>query len=281
MPPFQTVLDLTDEHEPALASPGIDDRAAPALLLAPAGLVAERPPDRPFLPWYQGPLASFDLETTGVDPTTARILEVALHLDVPGEPVRRLVDTLVDPGPDVAIPEAAAAVHGITRERLRTGSAPPAAEVLPAVHAALCDLDRTGTPVVIYNACYDWPLLAVELRRLDPPLDLADCHLIDPLVLDRHCDRYRTGKRTLEAACGVYDVVLEDAHQAGADCTASVAVARAIGRRYPEVGTLALDALQRVQVAAHAVWRDDLNAYLQRVGANRPPVQGTWPGPRG
>jgi DNA polymerase III subunit epsilon len=283
MPPIQTVLDLTDEPGPRLAlmPTGIGDRAGPTLLLTSTDLLAERPPSRPFLPWHDGPLASFDLETTGVDPATARILEVALHLDVPGEPVRRLVDTLVDPGPDVAIPPGAAAVHGITRDRLRREGAPPATEVLPRLHAALCELGRAGTPVVIYNACYDWPLLATELRRLDPPLALSDCHLIDPLLLDRHCDRYRKGKRTLEAACDVYEVVLADAHQAGADCTAAVAVARAIGRRFPEVGGLALDDLRRLQVEAHAVWRNELNAYLQRVGADRPPVRGAWPEPRG
>lgn len=291
MPPIQTVLDLT--YEPTPTRPSTADPPAPAVgttvLLAPTARPAERPPARladrpparPFLPWWDGPLASFDLETTGVDPTTARILEVALHLDVPGEPVRRLVDTLVDPGPDVAIPPGAVAVHGITHERLRAAAAPPATDVLPRLHAALSDLGRAGTPIVIYNARYDWPLLAAELGRLEPPLQLVDCHLVDPLVLDRHCDRYRPGKRTLAAACRVYGVVLEDAHQAGADCTAAVAVARAIGRRYPEVGALGLDALHRLQIQAHAAWRDELNAYLQRIAAARPPVRGSWPGTRG
>jgi DNA polymerase III subunit epsilon len=251
MPATQTVLDL---WEPA--APG------------PVGPSA----------WYEGPLASFDLETTGVDPARARILEVALHLDVPGRGVERLVDTLVDPGPEVTIPALATAVHGITRERLVASDAPGSATIVRRLRRILAGLAADGIPVVIYNACYDWPLLAAELRRLGPGLPLPACHLVDPLVLDRHCDRYRDGKRTLTAACGVYGVTLEAAHQAGADCAAAVAVARAIGRRYPEVGSLAPAALHGLQVAAHEAWRTSFNTFLVESGADRPPVRGGWPG---
>jgi DNA polymerase III subunit epsilon len=227
--------------------------------------------------WCEGPLASFDLETTGVDPSRARILEVALHLDVPGREVERLVDTLVDPGPEVVIPAAATAVHGITRERLVADDAPDTATVVRRLRRALAGLAADGVPVVIYNACYDWPLLAAELRRVGPAPTLPSCHLIDPLVLDRHCDRYRQGKRTLTAACAVYGVTLDAAHRAGADCAASVAVARAIGRRYPEVGSLSPAALQTLQVAAHETWRTSFNTFLAETGADRPALRGGWP----
>lgn len=228
--------------------------------------------------WPDAPLAAFDLETTGRDPATDRIVEVALLLERPGHPVERLVDTLVDPGPGVEIPEGAAAVHGITRERLIDEAAPPATEVLAEVHTVLHRLAADGIPVVIFNATFDWPLLAADLGRLDPALALPPNRLIDPLVLDRHVDRYRKGKRTLEAACGVYGIVLDDAHQAAADAQASLAVARTLGRRYPAVGELDPAALHEVQVRAHATWRDSFNAYLKRIDADRPPVTGSWPG---
>jgi DNA polymerase III subunit epsilon len=228
--------------------------------------------------WHEGPLASFDLETTGVDPVRDRIVEVALHLDVPGAPTRTLVDTLVDPGPDVTIPAAATAVHGLTRQRLRAARAPDTASVLRRLCRALATLAGDGVPVVIYNASFDWPLLAVELRRLDPALRPPTCHLIDPLVLDRHCDRSRAGKRTLSATCEVYGVPLAGAHRAGADGDASVAVARAIGRRYPEVGALSPAALHGLQVAAFETWRTSFNASLAELGAERTPVPAGWPG---
>jgi DNA polymerase III subunit epsilon len=228
--------------------------------------------------WPAGPFAALDLETTGVDPATARIVELALLVDDGAGDVRELFTGLVDPGPEVEIPPGAAAVHGITRERLEAEAAPPAAEVLPAVHVHLHTIQAEGWPLVIYNATYDWPLLAAELRRLDPPLELPELVLLDPLVLDRHVDRYRKGKRTLETACQVYGVTLTDAHSARADAVASAAVARALVVRYPELAAQELADLTGLQVEAHAAWRDSFNAYLRRIGADRPPVRERWPG---
>jgi DNA polymerase III subunit epsilon len=228
--------------------------------------------------WCDGPLASLDLETTGRDPAADRILAIALYHQVPGDEPTAVIDTLVDPGAEVEIPEAAAAVHGITRERLDAEQAPPLAQALVELHQALTELAVEHTGVVIYNAPFDWPFLAAELTRLDPPRQLPGCHLIDPLVLDRHVDRYRKGKRTLEAACEVYGVALEHAHEAGADALASLGVARALGHRCPEVGELPLEQLARIQVDAHRDWRDGFNAYLRRIDADRDPVAGGWPG---
>jgi DNA polymerase-3 subunit epsilon len=228
--------------------------------------------------WATGPFAALDLETTGVDPATARIVELALLVDDGQGGTRDLYAGLVDPGPEVEIPPGAAAVHGITRERLEAEQAPPASEVLPAVHVHLHTILAEGWPLVIYNATYDWPLLAAELRRLDASLALPELVLLDPLVLDRHVDRYRKGKRTLETACQVYGVTLTDAHSARADAVASTAVARALVARYPELASTALEDLTRLQVQAHAAWRDSFNDYLQRIDASRPLVRETWPG---
>lgn len=238
---------------------------------------AERPGGAPA--WYDGPFAAFDLETTGIDPATARIVELALVVDDGDGRPRDLYAGLVDPGAEVEIPPGAAAVHGITRDRLEAEGAPPATQVLPEVHADLQQIAAAGWPVVIYNATYDWPLLAAELARLDPALTLPECELIDPLVLDRSVDRYRKGKRTLETACQVYGVVLDDAHSARADAVASLKVARELIARFPQqLQTADLGALRQLQVEAHAVWRDSFNAYLQRIGADREPVTGSWPG---
>ncbi len=228
--------------------------------------------------WGTRPLVALDLETTGRDPRQDRILGVALYRQEPGGEPEPLVDTLVDPGAEVVIPAEAAAVHGITRERLETVDAPPLTGILPAVHDALVDCATQGTGVVIYNAPFDWPFLAAELARLAPPRWLPNCRLVDPLVLDRHVDRFRKGKRTLETACQVYDATLDQAHDAGADARACLQVARAIGKRYPEVGGLSLDELVELQTRAHSEWREGFNAYLRRIGADRDPIAGEWPG---
>ncbi|MCZ9336229.1 exonuclease domain-containing protein, partial [Streptomyces sp. TRM76130] len=67
--------------------------------------------------WYEGPLAAFDTETTGVDVENDRIVSAAVVVqDAPGlRP--RVSRWLVNPG--VPVPEAATAVHGLTDERLR------------------------------------------------------------------------------------------------------------------------------------------------------------------
>ena len=228
--------------------------------------------------WAGGPFAALDLETTGVDPATARILELALVVDEGDGEVRDLFCGLVDPGAEVEIPAGAAAVHGITRDRLVAAGAPALTTVLPQVHAHLARIAAAGWPLVIYNATYDWPLLAAELGRLTPALAPPECVLLDPLVLDRHLDRYRRGKRTLQTACEVYGVELTDAHSARADAVASAAVARQLLARYPELGEHPVAELTALQVAAHGVWRDSFNAYLTRIGADRPVVDEIWPG---
>jgi len=264
------MLELPWEEGSVLGGSGAASTVVPERLPEPA--------PQPRRGWSDAPLASLDLETTGRDPSSDRILAIALYRQEPDAEPTPVVDTLVDPGADVVIPEAAAAVHGITRERLIAEQAPPLTQVLIEVHEALTELAAAAIGVVIYNAPFDWPFLAAELARLEPPRELPSCQLIDPLVLDRHTDRYRKGKRTLEAACEVYDVDLGRAHEAGADALASLGVARAIGRRYPDVGELPLDELGSVQVEAHRTWRDGFNAYLRRIDADRDPVVGGWPG---
>ena len=58
--------------------------------------------------------------------------------------------------------------------------------------------------------------------------------VIDPMVLDKYVDTYRSGKRTLEVASRIYGVKLEDAHNATADAVAAGRVAQAIAKKYAE-----------------------------------------------
>lgn len=67
--------------------------------------------------WYEGPLAAFDTETTGVDVETDRIVSAALVVqDAPGARPR-VTRWLVNPG--VPVPAAATEVHGLTEEHLQ------------------------------------------------------------------------------------------------------------------------------------------------------------------
>jgi len=176
-------------------------------------------------------LGVFDLETTGVDVESARIVTACIAvLDADGQVVDRW-DWLADPG--VEIPDGAANVHGITTEHARAEGR--ATEfVVAEITQTLRTLFGLGVPVVVYNAPYDLSLLDRECRRneLEPLVEPSP--VIDPLVLDKAVDRYRKGKRTLEAAAERYGVPLDDAHDAGADAIAAGRVAQALFAAYPD-----------------------------------------------
>lgn len=178
-----------------------------------------------------GRLAVFDLETTGVDVETARIVSACVAVLEPDGTVLERWDWLADPG--IEIPEGASAVHGITTERARALGR-PAVDVVGEITQSLRVLLGLGIPLVIYNAPYDLTLLDRECRRhgrtpLAPPSPV-----IDPLVLDKAVDRYRKGKRTLEVTAELYGVSLDDAHDAGSDAIAAGRVAQSLARAYPE-----------------------------------------------
>ena len=146
-------------------------------------------------------LGVFDLETTGVDVESARIVTACIAvLDADGEVLDRW-DWLADPG--VEIPEGASEVHGIPTERARAEGR-PTEFVVAEITQTLRTLFGLGIPVVVYNAPYDLSLLDRECRRneLDPLVDPSP--VIDPLVLDKAVDSLpqgqahaRGGRRTL------------------------------------------------------------------------------------
>lgn len=219
-------------------------------------------------------LGVFDLETTGVDTATARIVTAHVGLiDEDGRVVERK-DWLLDPGID--IPDGAAAVHGITTARARRFGRRPAV-VVPEILAAIRTVFDRGFPLVIYNAPYDLTLLAHEARRAGcPPLDLP-APIVDPLVLDRAVDRYRRGKRTLTVAAAEYGVPLTDAHDAGADAIAAGRLAQAIARRHAaELGCTAADLHER-QVAWCREQAARFEEYMQRTHDPAFRASGAWP----
>ncbi len=169
------------------------------------------------------------------------------------------------------IPAEAAAIHGITSERARERGR-PAREVVAEIAAVLAGHWSTGVPVVAYNASFDLTLLEAELRRHGlPPLAerLGGAGLgpvVDPYTIDRAVDRYRKGRRTLEAVCREYGVVLDGAHEAGADALAAVRVARAVAARHPRIAESEPWDLHRDQVRWYAEWAAGYQKWLRRQG---------------
>lgn len=219
-------------------------------------------------------LGVFDLETTGIDVETSRIVSAHVGvIDANGTVIEERA-WLADPG--VEIPAQASAVHGITTERARAEGR-PAAEVVAEIVAALEDLVARGLAITIYNAPYDLSLLHHEaVRHGVAPLH-EPVPIIDPLVLDRAVDKYRKGKRTLEAAAAFYGVDLTDAHDAGADAVAAGRIAQALAGKYGDQLAISGADLHALQVGWCAEQSASFQDYMRRTKDPAFTSSGAWP----
>ncbi|MFF9817871.1 3'-5' exonuclease [Streptomyces sp. NPDC014006] len=229
--------------------------------------------------WHRELLIGFDLETTGTDPCEARIVTGAV-IEVRAGQVLGHREWLADPG--VEIPADAVAVHGISNERA-AAEGRPADQVADAIADVLAGYWKTGVPVVAYNAAFDLTLLSAELLRHGLP-SLRDrlggqdpAPVVDPYTIDRWADRYRRGKRNLEAVCAEYGVPLDAAHDASADALAAARLAGAIADRHPKIAALGPAELHHRQVEWYAEWAADFQAFLRRKGEADAVVDGRWP----
>jgi DNA polymerase-3 subunit epsilon len=229
--------------------------------------------------WTSGSMVAFDLETTGTDIETDRIVTGALvRLDPDGNPAEERT-WLVDPG--ILIPAQAIAIHGITTEHARRHGA-PTASVITEITQAITEVLSSGTALVVMNARYDLSLLDRECRRhnvtpLTERLEATPSPVIDPLVLDKHADQYRKGRRNLQALCAHYGVPLDDAHNAAADAAAAARTARRLGEKYSSIGSLPLADLHDLQVRAAAEQAASLQRYLRRTSDATAYVESAWP----
>lgn len=224
--------------------------------------------------WWTEAVGVFDLETTGVDVTADRIVTAHVGLLGADGAVLRAQSWLTDPG--IPIPDGAAAVHGITTEHARAHGA-SARDVVAEVVAAVRGLLDAGIPVVAYNAPFDFSLLKHEAMRHEVTPLMDPSPVIDPLVLDKAHDRFRKGKRTLEAVAAHYGVPLVGAHDAAADAIAAGRLALALGRRFDV--DAALHELHAQQIGWARAQADGLTEYFIRIGRldadDR--LDGSWP----
>ena len=225
--------------------------------------------------WHTQPMAAFDIESTGLDVESERIVTAALWRIDPARGTKEVTAWLADPG--VEIPAAATEIHGVTTERAREEGR-PAPAVVTEIAAALSAVISDGMPVVVYNAPYDLTLLDREITRHGlPPLAVRPV-VVDPLVLDKRVDTYRRGSRKLVDVCAHYDVPLaqEEAHGAAADALAAARLAWRIAAGYPEVAEMSAVDLHAAQVK----WKAEQAASFQEYLRRRDPeavVDGAWP----
>ncbi len=232
-------------------------------------------PTREFgLSWHRGPLASYDCETNGLNTATARIVTAAL-IRSNGQVLEWMSDL-----DGAEIPTDASDLHGVSTEYAREHGRPAAKVVEEIADAIAGEMSAGRAALVVMNAPFDLPLLEAECARYGVPTvaDRVGCMepVVDPLVLDRHFDRYRRGRRNLETLAAHYGVPLDAAHTAVADARAAVEVAREIGERY-EAAQLPAHRLHLRQVQWHRAWAANFQAHLRRKGQTDAVIDGSWP----
>jgi DNA polymerase-3 subunit epsilon len=226
------------------------------------------PPRRDHDGWHRVPLASLDFETTGIDPQSDRVLSYAL-LDDRGHDFAGLID------PGVPIPEASAAVHGLTAEAL--AGAPAPVDAIAEIVSWIQDLIERGVGLVVFNAAYDLTMLRAEADRwgLTQP-DWDRLFVVDPFVIDWGIERGGLGPRRLSDVAAYYGVLLDNAHDAVADARAARDIAYEIGLRHPTVAAGSLESLMLRQVVWFAGRAEDWNHYARKVGRSLDDPAG-WP----
>ncbi len=154
------------------------------------GIVAELAAD---VPWSDLPIALIDVETTGRDPSSDRIVEIGIVKGLRGEVVSRQ-NWLVHPG--IPIPEEARAVHGISDNDVK--DAPRFEAIAQEVISAL-----EGCIPAAYNASFDKAFLTNELARTGytatsasatVPAVRRDVQWVDPLVWAREVESAGRGR---------------------------------------------------------------------------------------
>ncbi len=168
------------------------------------------------------PIAFFDLETTGINLQTDRIIEIAI-LRINPDLSEQLFLKLVNP--EMPIPQQAIDVHHITNEMV--ADKPTFKELAPEVLAFIENCDLAG-----YNINrFDVPLLAEECYRTGFDLGLDKRKMIDVQVVF-----HKMEERTLKAAYKFYcQKELIDAHSAEADTRATYEVLKAQLDHYPQL----------------------------------------------
>ncbi|MGG8497810.1 exonuclease domain-containing protein [Tenacibaculum sp. TC6] len=168
------------------------------------------------------PIVFFDLETTGINIATDRIVEISI-LKVFPNGNKESKTWLVNP--EIEIPAEAIAVHGITNEKVVTE--PTFKELASKINEMIGDADLAG-----FNSNrFDIPLLAEELLRADIDFDMENRKAIDVQVIF-----HKKEQRTLSAGYKFYcGKDLDDAHSAEADTLATYEILKAQLDKYEDI----------------------------------------------
>ena len=171
----------------------------------------------------QRPIAFIDLETTGINIGNDKIVEIAIvrvNTDGTKQNKRKILN------PQMPIPAEVSAIHGITNEMVK--DAPTFKQVANEIKQFLNNCDLGG-----YNSNrFDIPMLVEEFLRAGLDFSMEGRKLIDVQKIFHTMEQ-----RTLSAAYKFYcNKILDNAHSAEADASATLEILHAQVVRYPQLG---------------------------------------------
>ena len=170
----------------------------------------------------KNPLVFFDLETTGINITKDRIVEISLlkvHPNGKEEIKSRLIN------PEMPIPPQATAIHGITDDDVK--DCPTFKQVAKSLADMLEGCDLAG----FNSSRFDVPVLSEEFLRAGVDFDMSKRKFVDVQIIF-----HKKEQRTLEAAYKFYcEKELENAHSAEADTIATYEVLKSQLDRYSDL----------------------------------------------
>ncbi len=194
--------------------------------------------------WTDLTLAVLDVETTGFDPETERIIEVGIVTFDNGKVLERW-GSLVDPGKP--IPPEVIELTGISDEDV--AGKPSFAQIAPEVHRRL-----QGVGIGAYNLSFDRSFLKAELERagLEWP---SKSPTFDPLIFARELQREHR-RHGLGKVADRLGIVLENAHRAEDDAEVAGHILYAFADQLPSnlQDVLVLQAQWERQQLANARW---------------------------
>lgn len=165
------------------------------------------------------PLAVIDLETTGTNVASDRIIEIAIIKVFPDKTTQSKVKRI---NPGMPIPAGSTAIHGIKDDDVK--DAPTFKQAAHELKQFMDNCDLAG-----YNSNrFDIPLLVEEFLRASIEFDISKRKFVDVQRIFHLME-----KRTLAAAYKFYcDKQLENAHSAEADALATYEILEAQLGRY-------------------------------------------------
>jgi DNA polymerase-3 subunit epsilon len=213
----------------------------------------------------------FDAETGGIDVNKDRIVQWFMATaDKDGNLLEKW-QFFINPG--VPIADEAIAVHGLTNEWLADNGIDPG-EAFTEIR--LIFLENIDLIHVAFNMAFDLSILDAEFKRHGVTEGFGvymrdTARLVDPIVIDRHEDKWRKGRRTLAAQAAHYGVPFDpdNLHDASVDVELTVKVTVKVLEKFGIPTT-------EEQAAWYAEWAEGFQRYLRRKDATAT-VDGNWP----